>query len=54
MHLCLILLIIHYEFFNVMKESELHKKNPIWLLSIIIESYIRQRRTSKTLLAKLF
>ena len=54
MHLCLILQIIHYEFFHVMKESELDKKNPIWFLSIMIQSYIHQRRTLKTLLAKLF
>ena len=48
------LLIIHDEIFNVMEESELHEKNSIWFLSIIIQSYIHQRRTLKTLLAKLF
>ena len=48
------LLIIHYEIFNVMEESELHEKNSISFLSIIIQSYIHQRRTLKTLLAKLF
>ena len=41
-------------FFNVVEESELREKNAIWFLSIIIQSYIHQRRTSKTLLAKLF
>ena len=48
------LLIIHYEIFNVMEESELHEKNSISFLSIIIQSYIHQRRTLKTLLDKLF
>ena len=47
-------LIIHDEIFNVMEESELHEKNSIWFLSITIQSYIHQRRTLKTLLAKLF
>ena len=54
MYLCLILLIIHYEIFNVMEKSEPHEKNSRWFLSIIIQSYIDLRRTLKTLLAKLF
>ena len=37
-----------------MEESELHEKNSTWFLSIIIESYIYQRQTLKTLLAELF